>query len=87
MTIFESVEDEEFAHHYQALYDVKQKLLKSVAWKYKNSVVSAYRFFENSSVTKDPTLEETARVIKNRRPKISAYGSLPPLILLIFIPS
>ncbi len=66
LTIFESVEDEEFAHHYQALYDVKQKLLKAVACKYRNSVVSVYRYFESSSVPKDSTLEETARVIKSQ---------------------
>jgi aminopeptidase N len=69
LTIFESVEDEEFAHHYQALYDVKQKLLKAVAYKYRNSVVSVYRYFESSSVQKDSTLEETARVIKVRQAK------------------
>ncbi len=79
LTIFESVEDEEFAHRYQALYDVKQKLLKAVAWKYKNSVVSAYRFFENSSVMRDSTLEETARVIKSRQAKNICLGTLATL--------
>ncbi|WP_440947647.1 DUF3458 domain-containing protein [Methanosarcina sp. T3] len=69
LTIFESVEDEEFAHSYQALYDVKQKLLKAVAWKYRSSIISAYRFFENSSVSRDSTLEEAARVIKVRQAK------------------
>jgi len=69
LTIFESVEDEEFSHHYQALYEVKQKLLKAVAWKYRSSVISAYRFFEGSSVPRDSTLEETARVIKARQAK------------------
>ncbi len=69
LTIFESVEDEEFSHHYQALYEVKQKLLKAVAWKYRSSVISAYRFFEGSSVPRDSTLEETARVIKTRQAK------------------
>jgi len=69
LTIFESVEDEEFAHSYQALYDVKQKLLKAVAWKYRSSIVSAYRFFETSSVSRDSTLEEAARVIKVRQAK------------------
>ncbi|HWR24969.1 MAG TPA: M1 family metallopeptidase, partial [Methanosarcina sp.] len=69
LTIFESVEDDEFAHRYQALYDVKQELLKAVAWKYRNSVVSAYRYFESSSVPRDSSLEETARVIKNRQAK------------------
>ncbi|AKB31866.1 Membrane alanine aminopeptidase N [Methanosarcina siciliae HI350] len=69
LTIFESVEDEEFAHNYQALYDVKQKILKAVAWKYRSSIISAYRFFENSSVSRDSSLEEAARVIKARQAK------------------
>lgn len=69
LTIFESVEDEEFAHSYQALYDVKQKILKAIAWKYRSSIISAYRFFEDSSVSRDSTLEEAARVIKVRQAK------------------
>lgn len=79
LTIFESVEDDEFAHRYQALYEVKQKLLKAVAWKYINSVVSAYRFFENSSAPRDATLEETARVIKSRQAKNVCLGILATL--------
>ncbi len=79
LMIFESVEDEEFAHNYQALYDVKQKLLEAVAWKYRSSVISAYRFFENSSVPRDSTLEETARVIKTRQAKNVCLGILATL--------
>lgn len=79
LTIFESVEDEEFAHRYQALYDVKQKLLKAVAWKYKNSLISAYHFFENVSVPGDASLEETARVIKSRQAKNICLGVLATL--------
>ena len=79
LTIFESVEDDEFAHRYQALYEVKQKLLKAVAWKYINSVVSAYRFFENSSAPRDAALEETARVIKSRQAKNVCLGILATL--------
>ena len=79
LTIFESVEDDEFAHRYQALYEVRQKLLKAVAWKYINSVVSAYRFFENSSAPRDAALEETARVIKSRQAKNVCLGILATL--------
>jgi aminopeptidase N len=79
LVIFESVEDEEFAHHYQELYDAKKKILKAVAWKYVNSVASAYRFFEESSVPKDLTLEETARVIKSRQAKNVCLGILATL--------
>ncbi|OEU42602.1 peptidase [Methanosarcina sp. Ant1] len=79
LIIFESVEDEEFAHHYQELYDVKQKLLNAVAWKYRNSVVSAYRYFENFSIPRDSTLEEAARVIKGRQAKNVCLGILATL--------
>ncbi len=79
LTIFESVEDEEFAHRYQALYEVRQKLLKAVAWKYKNSVISAYRFFESASTPRDSTPEETARIIKNRQAKNVCLGILAAL--------
>ncbi len=79
LTIFESVEDEEFAHRYQALYEVRQELLKAVAWKYKNSMISAYHFFENASSPRDPTLEETARTIKSRQAKNICLGILATL--------
>jgi aminopeptidase N len=67
LTIFESDEHEEFSHNYQALYDVKQKLFKAVASKYKNSLVSAYRFYEDASIPRDESLAEAARVIKSRQ--------------------
>ncbi|AKB77699.1 Membrane alanine aminopeptidase N [Methanosarcina horonobensis HB-1 = JCM 15518] len=79
LTIFESVEDPGYAHHYQALYDVKQKLLKAVAWKYRSSLISAYNFFENASVSRDSSLEETARVIKSRQAKNICLGVLAAL--------
>ncbi len=79
LTIFESVEDEEFAHRYQELYEIRQKLLKAVARKYVNSVISAYRFFEEASIPRDSTLEETARVIKNRQAKNVCLGILATL--------
>ena len=79
LTIFESVEDEEYAHHYQELYDVKQKLLKAVAFKYRNSVVSVYRYFESSAAPKDSTLEEVARTIKTRQAKNICLGILASL--------
>jgi aminopeptidase N len=79
LTIFESVEDKDYAHHYQALYDVKQKLLKAVAGKYRSSLISAYNFFENASVPRDGSLEETARVIKSRQAKNICLGVLAAL--------
>jgi len=79
LTIFESVEDKDYAHHYQALYDVKQTLLKAVAGKYRSSLISAYNFFENASVPRDGSLEETARVIKSRQAKNICLGILATL--------
>jgi len=79
LTIFESVEDKDYAHHYQKLYDVKQTLLKAVAGKYRSSLISAYHFFENASVPRDGSLEETARVIKSRQAKNICLGVLATL--------
>ncbi|MCQ1535629.1 M1 family metallopeptidase [Methanosarcina sp. KYL-1] len=79
LTIFESVEAEEYAHSYQALYDAKQKLLRAVAAKYRNSLLSAYRFYEEASVPKDETPEAEARAIKNRQAKNLCLGVLASL--------
>ena len=79
LTIFESVEDQEFAHNYQALYDVRQKLLEAVASKHRNSVISAYHYFESSTVPKNTTIEEIARVIKMRQAKNICLGILATL--------
>ncbi|MDI9394429.1 MAG: M1 family metallopeptidase [Euryarchaeota archaeon] len=79
LTIFESVEDPEYAYHYQKLYDVKQELLKAVAWKYRSSLISAHRYFENASVPEDGSLEEIARVIKSRQAKNICLGILATL--------
>ena len=43
LTIFESVEDDKFSHSYQLLYEVKQKLLKAIASKHEESLMS-YNF-------------------------------------------
>jgi aminopeptidase N len=69
LTIFESVEDEEFAHNYQALYDVRQKLLEAVALKHRNSIISAYYYFESVAVPRNATIEEMVRAIKFRQAK------------------
>ncbi|AKB24515.1 Membrane alanine aminopeptidase N [Methanosarcina sp. MTP4] len=79
LAIFESVEEEEYAHRYQALYEVKQKLLRAVAAKYSNSLLSAYRYFEEASAAKGETLKEEARVIKNRQAKNVCLGILASL--------
>jgi aminopeptidase N len=79
LAIFESVEEEEYAHRYQALYEVKQKLLRAVGAKYTNSLLSAYRYFEEASVPKDSSLEEEARVIKTRQAKNVCLGILAAL--------
>jgi aminopeptidase N len=57
LTIFESVEDEEFAHNYQALYDVRQKLLGAVALKHRNSIISTYCYFGSHAVSNNATIE------------------------------
>ncbi len=52
LTIFESVEDQDYAHRYQALYDVKKKIQRSVAERYFDSVLSIYKKYSETDVDK-----------------------------------
>jgi aminopeptidase N len=79
LTIFESVEDEEFAQNYQALYDVRQKLLEIVASRYKNSIISVHQYFKSSAVPQNSTFEEIVRVIKVRQAKNACLDILATL--------
>ena len=42
LTIFESVPDEEYAYRYQALWEVREKILRSVARRNKDTLLTAY---------------------------------------------
>jgi aminopeptidase N len=42
LTIFESVPDERYAHRYRALYEVREKILKSIAQTYQHDLLQLY---------------------------------------------
>jgi aminopeptidase N len=48
LTIFESVEDQDDAHRYQALYDVKRKIQRAVAEQYSDSLLSIYEKYSET---------------------------------------
>jgi Aminopeptidase N len=83
LTIFESVEDEKLAHQYQLLYEVKQKLLKAIASRHEDSLMSLYRVYnekENESKNKDQDyLNEQVNTIKTRQVKNTCLSALSTL--------
>ena len=83
LTIFESVEDEKLAHQYQLLYEVKQKILKAIASRHEDSLMSLYRVYnekENESENKDQDyLNEQVNKIKTRQVKNTSLSALSTL--------
>ena len=73
LTIFESAEDTKLAHRYQLLYEVKQKLLKAIASRHGDSLISLYWVYnekQNKSKNKNQDyLNEQVNAIKDRQVK------------------
>jgi len=42
VTLFESVDDNRYSHHYTKLYDIKKKIMKAIAEKYKKELIQIY---------------------------------------------
>lgn len=64
LTIFESVDDESYAHRYQALFDAKRGLMRAFATKYEHDLLTLYeRYARNESVDKISAIK--ARQVKN----------------------
>ncbi len=75
LTIFESVEDQDFAHRYQALYDVKKKIQRSVAERYSDPVLSIYKkYTENGG--DNGYLPEMVAAIRRRQVKNTCLSVL-----------
>lgn len=47
LVIFESVEDQAWAHRYQELYDVKKKILQSIAVRYEKELLQMYHRYHD----------------------------------------
>jgi len=69
LTIFESVEDERLAHRYQLLYEIKQKIMKAIASRHEESLVSLYRSYNAAGYKDQDYIDEQVSAIKERQLK------------------
>ena len=79
LTIFESVEDEKFEHSYQLLYEVKQRLLKAIANRHEDSLISLYETCNAKIVDNSDYLEYQVHAIKCRQLKNKCLSILSTL--------
>jgi aminopeptidase N len=79
LTIFESVEDEKFEHSYQLLYEVKQRLLKAIASRHEDSLISLYETCNAKIVDNSDYLEDQVHAIKCRQLKNKCLSVLSTL--------
>ncbi|WP_340818641.1 M1 family metallopeptidase [Methanolobus sp. WCC4] len=79
LTIFESVEDERFAHSYQLLYEVKQKLLKAIAGRHEDSLISLYQVCNEKEYSGQDYLKDEVDSIKDRQVKNTILSVLSTL--------
>ena len=78
LTVFESVSDKKFAHNYRALYDVRERLLKSIASRHTTGLLEIHSSV-NFPNTLRGTLEEESIAIKQRQIKNMALAVLSRL--------
>ena len=80
LTIFESVEDEKLAHRYQLLYEIKQKLLKAVANRHEDSLISIYRLYnDRKEYNNNDYVSGQVHAIKDRQVKNRCLAVLATL--------
>jgi aminopeptidase N len=75
LTIFESASDKKFAHHYQALYDVREKILQSIAARQKTGLLDIYTAVNFPDARRD-SLHQELLAIKRRQIKNTALAVL-----------
>ena len=78
LTIFESAPDKKYAHRYQALYDVREKIFHSIAVRHKTGLLDLYTAMKVPDIMPD-TFGERARAIKERQVKNTALAVLSRL--------
>ena len=78
LTIFPSVEDERFRHHYRALHDARQKILAAVAARNPETLLSVYRRAAGGP-GRSGDLEEEAAAIRHRQRKNACLAILATL--------
>ncbi|WP_292518556.1 M1 family metallopeptidase [Methanoculleus sp.] len=76
LTIFPSVEDERFAHHYRALHDARQKIYAAIAARDEETLLSLYRRAGAPAPGGPDGLEAEAAAIRRRQRKNTALAIL-----------
>ena len=66
LTVFESAPDKKYAHRYQALYDVREKIFQSIAARYKTDLLDIYATVNVPDIRRD-TLDQELLDIKRRQ--------------------
>jgi aminopeptidase N len=75
LTLFESAPDKKYAHRYQALYDVREKIFRAIADRHKDGLLGIYTAMNEADPLQD-TIRQKARAIKERQVKNTALAVL-----------
>jgi aminopeptidase N len=78
LTLFESVDDETYAHRYQDLFDVKRRIQRAVAQQHKQSLLAVYQQADER-LYPETDAQSRIRNIKMRQVKNVALGTLASL--------
>jgi aminopeptidase N len=78
VTVFESAPDKKYAHRYQALYDVRERILQSIATRYKTDLLDIYSSM-NFRDDRREVLQREHLAIKRRQIKNTALSVLSRL--------
>jgi aminopeptidase N len=78
LTIFESLPEKKYAHRYQALFDVRERILGSIAARYKPDLLDIYTSANSFDARRD-TLHQESLAIKRRQIKNTALMVLSRL--------
>ena len=78
LTVFESSPDKTYAHHYQALYDVRERILQSIAVRHTTGLLDIYSSV-NFPDGRRETLQQEVPAIKQRQVKNTALAVLSRL--------
>ena len=76
--MFESAPDKKYAHQYQALYDVRERILQSIAARYKPELLDIYSSWNFPGCARD-SLQQEVLAIKRRQIKNTALSVLSRL--------
>jgi aminopeptidase N len=79
LTIFPSVDDERFAHHYRALHDARKKILAAIAARHRDTLLGVYLRAAVSVPGGVGYLEDEAAAIRQRQRKNACLAILATL--------